>query len=77
MNFAYSHTIHTNKVGRVEENAFVTITPLVTGVSMDMPYWRPRRSATPLWNEIRICERAIAISRAFSSAIIAEHSDRY
>jgi hypothetical protein len=31
----------------------------------------------PLWNEIRFCERAIATSRAFSSVIIADHSDWY
>jgi hypothetical protein len=34
-----SHTIHTNKVGRVEKSAFVIIAPLVTGVSMNMPYF--------------------------------------
>jgi hypothetical protein len=36
----------------------------------------PKRDA-PLWNEIRFCKRAIATSRAFSSVIIADHSDWY
>jgi hypothetical protein len=31
----------------------------------------------PIWNEIRFCERAIATSRAFSSVIIAHHSNWY
>jgi hypothetical protein len=31
----------------------------------------------PLWSEIRFCERAILTSRAFSSVIIADHSDWY
>jgi hypothetical protein len=41
-------------------------------------HWRPRRSAAPLWNEIRFCERTTATSRAFYSVIIkADLSDRY
>jgi hypothetical protein len=31
----------------------------------------------PLWNEIRFCERVTATSWAFSSVIIADHSDWY
>jgi hypothetical protein len=31
----------------------------------------------PLWNEIRFCERAMALSKAFLSVIIADHSDLY
>jgi hypothetical protein len=35
------------------------------------------RSSTPLWNETRFCERAIATSRAFTSVIKADHADWY
>jgi hypothetical protein len=46
--------------------------------TQQLHYWRPRRSAAPLWNEIRFCERATGTSRAFKSVIIkADHSDRY